>query len=339
MKTEVLDLKNSDRAPLLERAANMLKNDGIVAVPTETVYGLAASAFSDEAIKKVFIAKGRPQDNPLIVHISDAEMLSEVAADIPDKAIELANKFWPGPCTMVLKKSDKICGSVSAGLSTVAVRLPDNDITRDLIRVSGLPLAAPSANISGYPSPVSAKHVLADLDGKIDAVLCAEDCEVGVESTVVSLATTPPRLLRPGAVTVEQLREILPDLVVDDAVLSELKDTEKAASPGMKYKHYSPKTEVVLIEADSQAFSNYVNKTDKSVAVCFSEDEGISIPKIVYGSSIDEATLAKSIFNVLRQLDSFSYETAYIHAPSKKGIGLAVYNRLIRAAAFKVIKL
>lgn len=339
MKTELLDLKNNDSDILLEKAANILRNGGIVAVPTETVYGLAASAFSDEAIKKVFIAKGRPQDNPLIVHISDIEMLTNVAAEVPQKAIELANKFWPGPCTMVLKKNEKICESVSAGLSTVAVRLPDNDITRNLIRVSGLPLAAPSANISGYPSPVSAEHVINDLNGKIDAVLCAEDCRVGVESTVVSLVTTPPRLLRPGAVTVEQLREVLPDLAVDDAVLSELRDNEKAASPGMKYKHYSPKTEVVLIEADEPSFCEYVNKTENSIAVCFSEDEGISIPKIVYGSCEDEATLAKSIFNVLRQLDSFSYEIAYIHAPSKKGIGLAVYNRLIRAAAFKVIKL
>lgn len=339
MKTEILDLKRDDEGKLIERAAEILKGGGIVAVPTETVYGLAASAFSDEAIKKVFAAKGRPQDNPLIVHISDTEMLNEVAADIPDKAIELADKFWPGPFTMVLSKDKNICESVSAGLSTVAVRLPDNEITRQLIRVSGLPLAAPSANISGYPSPVSASHVIHDLNGKIDAVLCAEDCTVGVESTVVSLVSSPPRLLRPGAVTVEQLKEVLPDLVVDDAVLNELKSTEKAASPGMKYKHYSPKTEVVLIEAETKAFCEYVNKTKDSVAVCFYEDEGIKIPKITYGSREDEATLAKSIFNVLRQLDGFTYKRAYIHAPSKKGIGLAVYNRLIRAAAFKVIKL
>ncbi len=339
MKTEILDLKNGEREKLIERAAEILISGGIVAVPTETVYGLAASAFSDEAIKKVFSAKGRPQDNPLIVHISDAEMLSEIAADIPKKALELANKFWPGPLTMVLSKNEKICESVSAGLSTVAVRLPDNEITRSLIRVSGLPLAAPSANVSGYPSPVSADHVIHDLSGKIDAVLCAEDCSVGVESTVVSLVSNPPRLLRPGAVTPEQLREILPDLVVDDAVLSELKNTEKAASPGMKYKHYSPKTEVVLIEAEGEKFAEFVNKTENCVAVCFSEDEGIKIPTIIYGSKADEATLAKNIFNVLRDLDLLHFKTAYIHAPSKKGIGLAVYNRLIRAAAFKVIKI
>ena len=339
MKTEILDLKNGEREKLIERAAEILKKGGIVAVPTETVYGLAASAFSDEAIKKVFSAKGRPQDNPLIVHISDAEMLNEIAVDIPKKALELANKFWPGPFTMVLNKNEKICESVSAGLSTVAVRLPDNEAARSLIRVSGLPLAAPSANVSGYPSPVSAAHVIHDLSGKIDAVLCAEDCTVGVESTVVSLVSNPPRLLRPGAVTPEQLREILPDLVVDDAVLSELKSTEKAASPGMKYKHYSPKTQVVLVEADSRKFAEYVNTKKNSVAVCFSGDSGIEIEKIVYGNGLDEATLAKNIFNVLRQLDTHNYETAYIHAPSKKGIGLAVYNRLIRAAAFKVIKI
>lgn len=339
MKTEILDIKNSGSEKAIERAACILKNGGIVAVPTETVYGLAASAFSDEAIKKVFAAKGRPQDNPLIVHISDVKMLDKVAVNIPKKALELADEFWPGPCTLVLDKNEDICDSVSAGLSTVAVRLPDNEITREVIRASGLPLAAPSANVSGYPSPVSAGHVIHDLNEKIDAVLCGEDCKVGVESTVISLVTNPPRLLRPGAVTVEQLRKILPDLVVDDAVLSELRDTEKAASPGMKYKHYSPKTQVVLVEADSRKFAEYVNTKENSVAVCFSGDSGIEIEKIVYGNGFDEATLAKNIFNVLRQLDTHNYETAYIHAPSKKGIGLAVYNRLIRAAAFKVIKL
>lgn len=339
METKILDLKNGDRAAKIAVAAEILKRDGVVAMPTETVYGLAASAFSDNAIKKVFIAKGRPQDNPLIVHIDSVEMLNEIAADIPEIAFTLAQKFWPGPFTMVLNKGENIAESVSAGLSSVAVRMPNNDVACELIRTSRLPLAAPSANISGYPSPVSADHVITDLSGKIDAVLAAEDCTVGVESTVVSLITNPPRLLRPGAVTVEQLREFLPDLVVDPAVLAELGSGEKAASPGMKYKHYSPKTQVVLVESDSEAFAEYVNSKENCVAVCFEEDSGINAPSVVYGSKNNEASLAKNIFAVLRQLDNGSFETAYVHAPSKTGIGLAVYNRLIRAAGFKVVKL
>ncbi len=339
MKTLILNLKSGNADEKISTAADILKNDGIVAIPTETVYGLAASAYSDEAIKKVFTAKGRPQDNPLIVHIADTQMLSEIAIDIPETAKILAKKFWPGPLTIVLNKGEKVCESVSAGLNTVAVRMPDNEVAREVIRVSGLPLAAPSANVSGYPSPVSADHVIADLSGKIDAVIASDNCKVGVESTVVSLVSNPPRLLRPGAVTAEQLREILPDLEIDPAVLSELKAGEKAASPGMKYKHYSPKTQVILVEGEKDAYAEYVNSTENSVAVCFNEDRGIKIPVITYGSKNDEATLAHSIFAVLRELDNKNYKTAYVHAPSKNGIGLAVYNRLIRAAGFQVIKL
>lgn len=339
MITEILDLKKENREDCISRAAEILKSGGIVAVPTETVYGLAASSYDDNAVKKVFAAKGRPQDNPLIVHISDKEMLSSVAAKVPEIANTLAEKFWPGPFTMVLKKGDNICESVSCGLDTVAVRLPDNDITRELIRKSGLPVAAPSANVSGYPSPVTAAHVIKDLNGKIDAVLCGEDSRVGLESTVITLVTNPPRLLRPGAVTVEQLLECIPDLVVDSAVYKELGSGEKAASPGMKYKHYSPKTNVVMVEGDSKAYCEFVNLKENSVAVCFKEDENVSIPKIIYGTSENEETLAQNIFKVLRQLDELPYITAYVHAPSKTGIGLAVYNRLIRSAGYKVEKL
>ncbi len=320
-------------------ASNTLKKGGIVAIPTETVYGLAASAYNNDAIFKVFAAKGRPQDNPLIVHISDLEMLNEVATDVPPKAYECAQNFWPGPFTMILPKSDKIAHSVSAGLDTVAVRMPSNKIALDIIKSSGLPLAAPSANTSGKPSPTTAAHVIADLDGKIDAVVMGEDCAVGVESTVVSLVGTP-RLLRPGAVTVEQLRTVLPDLVVDSAVLSELKQTEKAASPGMKYKHYAPKTESYLVEGCSRSFCEFVNGKTDCVAVCFDEEYyNINTQKISYGSKRDELSLAQNVFSVLRKVDALGVSAAYIHAPSKDGVGLAVYNRLIRAAGFKVITL
>ncbi len=331
---ETLKLKTT--AEDITAAAEILRNDGIVAIPTETVYGLAASAYSNGAVEKVFKAKGRPQDNPLIVHISSMDMLEDVACDIPDTAYECAARFWPGPFTMVLKKRDSVCSSVSRGLDTVAVRMPSHTVAQKIIAAARIPLAAPSANLSGYPSPTSADHVLHDLDGKIDAVVIGDISEVGVESTVITLAGDTPRLLRPGAVTVENLREILPDIEIDRAVLSEA-EGDKVASPGMKYKHYSPETQVYLVEGDSASFAAYVNDKRGSAAIGFSEDSGIEIPFTVYGSMKDESTLAHNVFEVLRTIDKGGYEAVYIHAPSKSGVGLAVYNRLIRAAAFKVI--
>ncbi|MBQ8532322.1 MAG: threonylcarbamoyl-AMP synthase [Clostridia bacterium] len=324
----------------ISRAAEILQKGGIVAIPTETVYGLAASAFDGEAIKKVFAAKGRPQDNPLIVHISNMEMLYEVAKDIPKTALKCAEKFWSGPLTMVLPSNGRVAPEVSAGLSTVAVRMPSNKTALDIINKSGLPLAAPSANTSGRPSPTTASHVENDLDGKIDGIVLGSDCTVGVESTVISFCTNPPRLLRPGAVTAEQLREIIPDLAVDKAVLAEPEKGARVASPGMKYKHYAPKTETYLVEGDSDKFIEFVNSKNDGVAVCFSEDaDKITVQKLIYGTADDESTLAHDVFSVLRKIDTLGENKAYIHSPSKTGVGLAVYNRLIRASAFKVIKL
>ena len=340
MKTERIDIVSGDRQKGIKRAADILSGGGIVAIPTETVYGLAASAFDNDAIAKVFTAKGRPQNNPLIVHISDIDMLYTVAENIPDIAVTLAKKFWPGPLTMVLGRKDTIATSVSAGLDTVAVRMPQSLEARDIIKAAGLPLAAPSANISGSPSPTTAAHVLADLDGKVDGIVIGEDCTVGVESTVISLATTPARLLRPGAVTVEELKEYLPDLVIDKAVLSEPNVNEKVASPGMLYKHYAPKTETFLVEADSDAFLSFVNRKQTCAAICFDgEIKGCKIKCLSYGDKNDKSALAKNLFSALRRVDTFGVDRAYVHAPDKSGIGLAVYNRLLRAAAFKVIKL
>lgn len=328
---------NTDKSGI-ETACQILKNGGVVGIPTETVYGLAANAFNPKAIEKIFKAKGRPQDNPLIVHIAKIETVYEIAKDIPKTALICAEKFWPGPLTIVLNKTNKIPDCVSAGLSTVAIRMPSNQTAREVISKSGLPLAAPSANISGSPSPTTAEHVVNDLDGKIDAVLMGENCNVGVESTVISLAGEKPVLLRPGGITLEQLREILPDITVNKAVLSELESGETAASPGMKYKHYAPKTETFLVEGEN--FADFVNQKSNAVAVCFAEEESdINIPKIIYGEKAHPETLAQNIFSVLREVDNSNAKYAYIHAPEKDGIGLAIYNRLIRAAAFKVIKL
>lgn len=321
------------------KAAELLKNGGIVAIPTETVYGLAAAAGDDDAIARVFAAKGRPQDNPLIVHISDMKMLETVARDIPPAAYECAKQFWPGPFTMVLKRGKGVADSVCAGLDTVAVRMPSDRVALDIIRAAG-PLAAPSANTSGKPSPTTAKHVLDDLDGKIDAVVMSQACEVGLESTVMTLATDKPRLLRPGAVTAEQIKQLIPELELDKAVLAQPESNEKVSSPGMKYKHYAPATEAYLVEADSDEFIEFVNGLEDRVAVCFEQEaEKISSPKLCYGDGEDEKTLAHELFDVLRTVDSMGASRVYIHAPSKNGVGLAVYNRLIRATGFKVIKL
>ena len=332
-------LRLRDDAKGIETAAEIIKNGGVVAIPTETVYGLAANAYDENAVNKIFIAKGRPQDNPLIVHTCNLDMTKQIVDDFSVDAKKLAQKFWPGPLTIILKRGRKIPSSVSAGLDTVAVRMPSNQVARKLIEVSGLPLAAPSANLSGSPSPTTAEHVLKDLDGKIDAVIMSEPCIVGVESTVVTLAGHPYKILRPGFVTHEEIAEILPETLVDKAVLQELKNDETAASPGMKYKHYSPKAEVYLVEGDKELFCNFANGK-QGVAVCFDEDlNNLKIKAVSYGKEKDAKTQAKSIFAILRKVDEMGARTVYVHAPKKEGIGLAVYNRLIRAAAFKVISL
>ncbi|MBE6729074.1 MAG: threonylcarbamoyl-AMP synthase [Ruminococcaceae bacterium] len=339
MITEKLYL-DTDREESVKKTAEILKNGGIVALPTETVYGLAASALDKNAIKKVFEAKGRPQDNPLIVHINSIEMLKKVAKDIPKRAFLCAEKFWPGPFTMVLKSSGYVCSAVSAGLDTVAVRMPKDPVMSDVIARAEIPLAAPSANVSGSPSPVSAEHVINDLYGKIDAVVMGDRCSVGVESTVVLIEKDSAKLLRPGAVTLEMLKEILPDITVDKAILEEYKDGEKVASPGMKYKHYSPSAELYLIEGESKDFVSYVNKMNDGCALCFTEEEElIKVKTYPYGSINDQKGMAYEIFEILRRLDKEKIRKGYVHAPSKDGVGLAVYNRLVRACAHRVIKL
>lgn len=324
----------------IKTACEILKKGGIVAVPTETVYGLAANCYDEDAVRKIFEAKGRPQDNPLIVHICDMEMLKDIAREIPEIALKCAKKFWPGPFTMILPKTEKIGDCISPNLDTVAIRLPDNEITAEIIRQSGLPLAAPSANRSGSPSPTTPEHVWADLEGRIDAVVYSDECSVGVESTVVTFCEQPPRLLRPGGITPEQLKEIIPDIQLDKAVLAEPEKGVQVASPGMKYKHYAPKTESFLVEGESDAFAEFVNSKSDSVAICFKEDlEKIKIPTLCYGEAKSEETLAHSVFAALRKVDEMGAKEVYIHAPTKTGIGLAVYNRLLRASGFKVITL
>ena len=259
MKT--LHLKAMDETAIneIEKAAEILKNGGLVAIPTETVYGLAASAFNENAVANIFKAKGRPNDNPLIVHIAEINELEKIAKDITPTAKKCMDAFWPGPFTAVLPKTEVIPKSVSGGLDTVAVRMPNNPVARAIIKSSGLPLAAPSANRSGSPSPSTANHVIDDLDGRIDAIVISEKSAVGVESTVVTFATEPPRLLRPGGITVEQLKELIPNLVIDPAVTAEPEKNAPVASPGMKYKHYAPKADVIMATGSINAFCEYCN--------------------------------------------------------------------------------
>ncbi len=341
MNTLLLGNKNED----IKVAATLIKQGGVVAMPTETVYGLAADALCGESVSKIFKAKGRPMDNPLIVHISEIEDIKRfnLVSEFPQKAKLLAQNFWPGPLTIIMKKSDVIPDEVSAGLSTVAIRLPSHETARMLIKESSTVLAAPSANKSGSPSPTTALHVMNDLSGLIDAVVDGGMCDVGVESTVITLATDTPRLLRPGFVTVEEIESVIGPIEVDNAVLYKLQTDEKVASPGMKYKHYAPKAKVVLINSSTDSFIKFVNEQfekDNCVgAICYEEDEKQLLSKTIsIGKSDDYKTQAHLLFDALRKVDQTDdIKTVYAHCPKKHGVGMALYNRLIRAASFEVI--
>ena len=337
MNTKIFSPKNDEH---YKEIAEILTSGGIVAIPTETVYGLAANALDGEAVAKIFKAKGRPQDNPLIVHVSSVEMAKPLVKEFTKSAKALSDKYWPGPLTMILERTDLVPKEVSAGLNTVAIRYPKNEVAAAISEASGLPLAAPSANLSGSPSPTTAEHCIKDLDGRVDAIVISGDCEVGLESTVVSLVGSP-RLLRPGAVTVSQLREALGEIEIDSAVLAEPEKNKPVASPGMKYKHYAPKTKVILVESGREEYISYVNLQNHEgvYALCFAEDVmGLEVPTVCYGHS-DGSGQAEGLFAALRELDEKGAKIAYAHSPSLEGVGLAVYNRLIRAAAFCTIKL
>ncbi len=330
----------------IKYVAEILKNGGLAGIPTETVYGLAANALDGAAVAKIFAAKGRPADNPLIVHIADFEDIQKycLADEIPKSAVLLAKHFWPGPLTLILKKGSAVPDEVSAGLNTVAIRFPSHPAAPAVIAEAGLPLAAPSANISGSPSPTTAEHVMNDLGGKIDVVLDGGECEVGLESTVITLAGSIPRVLRPGGVTVEQLRDVLGAVEVDDAVMHRLDEGKTAASPGMKYKHYAPKANVVLLKCTDAEYIDYVtNHGGVGVAaLCCDEDIPLlkNVKTISLGKRGDYRGQAHTLFDSLRRIDGYGdVVTVYSRLPETGGVGMAVYNRLIRAAGFEVIDL
>ncbi len=339
MKTILLDAAKSGS---VEAAAKIIKEGGLVGMPTETVYGLAANALDGKAVMKIFKAKGRPQDNPLIVHISKLEQIKRLTKNVPDSAYRLAKAYWPGPLTMVLEKSELIPDEVSTGLPTVGIRFPSHPMAQALITASGVPIAAPSANRSGYPSTTTAEHVMRDMDGKIDAVLDGGPCGVGVESTIVMMTSNPPRLLRPGGITLAQLRAVLGRVDVDPAVMNPLPKGARPLSPGMKYKHYSPKANVVILKGGEKLFADYVNAHAEPgiAALCYDgEDRLLKVPAVCYGAEDDNGAQARELFEALRHLDDIGAKTVYARCPAPEGVGLAVYNRLMRAAGFEVLSL
>ena len=335
-KTKILTADDNSIA----LAAEYIRNGELVAIPTETVYGLAANGLDEIAVPKIFKAKGRPQDNPLILHIAEFSMMYELAKNVPNIAVKLAERFWPGPLTIILPKSDIVPSVVTAGLDSVAIRFPEHDKTRKLIKMAGVPLAAPSANLSGSPSPTTAEHVYNDLCGKIPLILDGGACSFGLESTVISVLDDKVCLLRPGAITPEDFFQAGIDIEIDSAIFNPLQENQTPSSPGMKYRHYAPKANVILVEGSFSQFCNYVNERSedgKYLLVFSGEEAAFSGRAIPYGKTPEEQ--AQELFAALRKLDEIGAKTVYVRSPSPEGIGLAVYNRLLRAASFEVVRL
>ncbi len=337
MTTQLLTTTNHD----LERAAAIIRSGGLVAIPTETVYGLGANGLDAEAVKKIFLAKGRPQDNPLILHIHDAGQLSDFCREIPENALLLANAYWPGPLTMILPVADCVPRTTTAGLDTVGVRCPDNDATREIIRLAGVPIAAPSANTSGKPSTTTAQHVLHDMDGRIDAIVDGGPCRVGVESTIVDLTGPVPRLLRPGGIGPEELRALLGALEIDRAVTGEIAKDAVVRAPGMKYKHYAPAAEVLIVDGGREAAARYVRSRFEpgDAVLCFEEELALyaGLNPTAYGREAEPATLSAGLFAALRKLDDGSVKRIFARCPTGGGISVATRNRLRKSAGFHII--
>ena len=338
MKTLFLSAKDKNTA---KTASDIIKNGGLVALPTETVYGLGANGLDEDAVAKIFIAKGRPQDNPLILHISEAAEMENICHSIPESAWLLAKKFWPGPLTMVLPAKDTVPLSTRANLPSVAVRCPDCAITRDIIRLSGVPIAAPSANISGKPSTTTAEHVRHDHDGRIDCIVDGGSCRVGVESTIVDLTEDRPRLLRPGGIPPEQLLEVLGDLVVDKAVTASIANDTVVKAPGMKYRHYAPQCPIVIVSGSRRKAAAYIHRNfvPGDRVLCFEEELDLyaACAPLAYGKESDASTLSAGLFDALRQLDDPTISKVYARCPEGGGVAYAVQNRLKKAAAFQVV--
>lgn len=339
MKTLLL---HPDQDGAIAQAGALLAAGQVVGIPTETVYGLGANALDGAAVKQIFAAKGRPADNPLIVHIADFDQIYSLTAYVPNAAIRLAEAYWPGPMTMILPKADCIPNEVSAGLDTVGIRLPSHPVARAVIRAAGVPIAAPSANLSGRPSTTTAAHVMEDMDGKIAAIVDGGACTVGVESTVISLAGEMPRLLRPGGISLEQLEMVLGTVEVDRAIREQIGDDVSVSAPGMKYRHYAPHAPVTAVCGDPVHGADYIHAhlTANAGVICFDEFAERFSTHIVHtiGRADDPAAQARAIFDALRAFDHTQVTSIWAQCPDDSGIGLAVANRLKKAAGFHVIE-
>ena len=335
-------------------AAGILQKGGLVAFPTETVYGLGGDARNPEASSKIYAAKGRPSDNPLIVHIADVKDIEKICGARADEAVlekahALAERFWPGPLTMILPRGDMIPKQTTGGLDTAAIRFPSHPIAQELIKAAGLPIAAPSANLSGRPSTTKAEHVIEDLDGRVDMIIDGGSSEIGLESTIVDLTSESPLVLRPGFISIEQLREVIPDVEYDKAIVSRTADPNiKPKAPGMKYRHYAPKGELTIFEGSADKVIEAINSAaaerkaeGHSVGIMASEEfagryvcENIR----VLGSRAHESEVAAHLFDVLRSFDSDGTEYIYGECFTDGRLGAAIMNRLIKAAGYHIVK-
>ena len=356
MQTKFLTEKDIDRAEkgftcfqgknAIQFCVDILREGGLVGIPTETVYGLGANGLDPDAVSHIFEAKGRPQDNPLILHIPSADWLERYCKDIPPTAYLLAKQFWPGPMTMILPRKDIVPDVVTAGLDTVGMRCPAHPLCREIIRLAGVPVAAPSGNTSGRPSPTTAQHMLEDMDGRIDAIVDGGPCSVGVESTIIDLTCTPPRLLRPGGVTLEQLRSVLGEVAVDPAVTRLMGAGEKPRAPGMKYRHYAPKAPVTVVTGEPARSAAYIaaHAAPGDGVICFDEylslftEQSAARPVMDLGPAGNMEEQARHIFDALRAFDHTEVTAIWAQCPDSKGIGLAIANRLNKAAGFHIIE-
>ena len=332
----------------LKKATNILTNNGLVAFPTETVYGLGANALKNECVEKIYLAKGRPSDNPLIVHISKIDDVYKLAKNIPKLAINLMEKFWPGALTIILEKSEIVPEKTSGGLNTVAIRMPNNKIALALIENAGFPIAAPSANISGKPSPTDATHVFKDLNSKIDMILDGGECDFGLESTVIEVLENKITILRPGNITKEMLEEVCENVFIDSAIL-ENNSSNIAKCPGMKYKHYAPKGNITIFKGNMENIAQKMLsllefEKNESVAIVFSEmlekyPEFNKYQLLNIGSIKNEMEIGKNLFAMLRKCDILNIKKIYIPYFNENGIGFAIMNRLKKAAGYNIINL
>lgn len=348
METKVAIIKDINKdIKFIEEAGAIIRDGGTVAFPTETVYGLGANALDEEAVKKIFIAKGRPQDNPLIVHVC-SKNISELVKEVPEVAQRMIDKFWPGPLTIILEKNDIIPNMTSANLNTVGVRMPSSEIALKLIELSKRPIAAPSANISGRPSPTEVERCIEDLNGKVDYIIGGESSDIGVESTIIDCTVNPPLVLRPGGITLEMLKEIDSNIEIDSALKSKPTENFKPKAPGMKYRHYAPKAHLKIIkgknektiEIINEILENYIEKGN-DVAI-LTTDENLnkfnSGKVISLGSENNLNEIAKNLFETLRKCDDLGVQHILCQGFEEKGVGLAIMNRLNKAAGYDILE-